>query len=420
MIKSTQAHSHAIHGLTRRGFVKFVAKMMVGGCAAIRLLDWGGPETSVAQEADHLVVRVHDTNATFWDYATGYYWDHVNQAVVDDMVDRAVCELTGCADINDAWHDVMSDYSAGDRVAVKINCNGNWTGSTPNHIIDACVEPIIAVLRGLVNIGIPQSDIYIYDAVRTLHERYPTRIHAVFPSVHVIGMESVSFGRTGDPYERIVLQRPIAESLYLADILINCQHLINMPLLKSHGPGVTGALKNHVGSQSVHSDLGLPDPTPIHHNMYTTSLADLNNNPHIRDKTRLIVADGLFGNWSFVVIDNGIMVGHPWITFGNAAANSIFASRDPVAVDSVMYDIIKAETDARGIDLDDGYYLHEAEALGLGIHEHTPYRRIRYREIESSATARGRVDEAIADFGEGAASRQDVETMIEEYQQSSL
>jgi hypothetical protein len=178
------------------------------------------------------------------------------------------------------------------------------------------------------------------------------------------------------------------EALYIGDILVNCQHLINIPILKSHVTGVTGALKNHVGSQSTSSSSGSSVPDPIHNNV-SESLADLNNNPHIRDKTRLIVADGLFGNWSHGVIDDGVMVNHPWLTFGNGAPNSMFFSFDPVALDSVMYDIIIAEEEARGNHVFDDDHLQYAEDLGLGIHENKPYSRIDYKEIDISANGGG-------------------------------
>jgi hypothetical protein len=89
-------------------------------------------------------------------------------------------------------------------------------------------------------------------------------------------------------------------------------------------------------------------------------LADINDNPHIRDKTRLVIGDGLFGNpyvnWDSV---------ERWDIFNNDDPNILFFSTDPVAISSVMMDYIVAE---RGNQ--DHEHLHAAASLGLGVHEH--------------------------------------------------
>ena len=344
---------------------------------------WGSGGQALAQTAGPLVIGVRHNRATWWDYNSNYYWDFVDQAVVNQMVDYGITALAKESSPAAAWQRVMAAYRSGDKVAVKINCNGNEGPTVANHVIDACIEPIVAVIRGLVGLGIPQQNIFVYDGVRVLHSRYATRIHAWYPAVQVVDGSTVTYGLTGDLDERIVFRNPDMEALYIADVLIRCQHLINIPILKSHCCGVTGALKNHVGSQSTHSNSPWCRPDPIH-NHFDESVTDLNLNRHIRDKTRLVVADGLFGNWSHCVVDNGVMVGHPWRTFGNGAPNFMFFSFDPVALDSVMFDFLKAETDARGIRLNDAEHLHYAEASGLGTHDHRPYSRIVYKEFDIS------------------------------------
>jgi hypothetical protein len=89
-------------------------------------------------------------------------------------------------------------------------------------------------------------------------------------------------------------------------------------------------------------------------------MADINNNPHIRDKTRLVIGEGLFGNplnnWSSI---------EQWDIFGTDDPNILFFSVDPVAISSVMTDYIVAERGNQGHEA-----LHAAAALGLGVHEH--------------------------------------------------
>ena len=107
-------------------------------------------------------------------------------------------------------------------------------------------------------------------------------------------------------------------------------------------------------------------------------LADINNNPNIRDKTRLVIGDGLFGNpytnWQSV---------ERWEIFGDDDPNILFFSTDPVAISSVMTDYLMAE---RGWQ--DHEHLHAGAHLGLGIHEHwnneidKEYTSIEYIEID--------------------------------------
>jgi len=89
-------------------------------------------------------------------------------------------------------------------------------------------------------------------------------------------------------------------------------------------------------------------------------LADINNNPHIRDKTRLILADGIFGNAHSFDQDP-----ERWNIFGNDDSNIFFFSTDPVAISSVMSDYIMEE---RGWQ--DHQQLHAADYIGLGVDEH--------------------------------------------------
>jgi hypothetical protein len=129
-----------------------------------------------------------------------------------------------------------------------------------------------------------------------------------------------------------------------------------MPIIKRHGLGynfgITLSFKNHYGT--------IRDPRFLHENR-SSRLLDLNSNPHIRDKTRLVIGDGLFGNWR----SNS---GKPerWDTFGNAAPNSLFFATDPVAIDSVMCDFLEAE---EWINNEADDYLQLAEEAGLGVYE---------------------------------------------------
>ncbi len=147
----------------------------------------------------------------------------------------------------------------------------------------------------------------------------------------------------------------------------------------------------------------------------TNILADINNNPHIRDKTRLIVGEGLYGNAHTNWQDT-----ERWSIFGNDDPNILFFSTDPVAISSVMTDYIMAE---RGWQ--DHQQLHAADNLNLGVHDHWDsfrtkrYSLIDYINIDADKVNRLDIDRKIRDFKEGNATEKEIRDMINTYMEAS-
>jgi uncharacterized protein (DUF362 family) len=153
------------------------------------------------------------------------------------------------------------------------------------------------------------------------------------------------------------------------DLLVEATYLINMPILKAHGgAGVTLSFKHHLGS--------LRRPWDLHPYIYGyedsfdstwSPLVDIYKNPNILSKTVLTIGDCLFGSWQ-----NNTGSLPKWNTFknnlGTDAPNSLFFATDPVAIDSVMSDFIKAENPPRVEDWVINY-LRLADDDGLGIFE---------------------------------------------------
>lgn len=156
-----------------------------------------------------------------------------------------------------------------------------------------------------------------------------------------------------------------------------------MPIMKKHGmAGVTLGFKNHFGSfdgcDLIHWSVDLGDGNYI---PTYSGLVDIYNNTHFKNKTVLIVGDGLYG----ARINNYDEVPSPWPTFDNQSPNSLFFSIDPVAVDCVMYDLLDAEG---GVPTGSDDYLKLANASGLGTFEHWDaahhYHAIDYQRLEVS------------------------------------
>lgn len=343
------------------------------------------------------VVRVHSEHATNWDFTTVYYWEYVNQSVIDRMVEEGVKAFTGASDVQTAWQQILSNYSFGDIVGIKINGNDFWNSRLDE--INTIPEIINAVINGVKSVGVPESDIWVIEPSdgrnRYFYQYYYDSINGLYPDVRLLDNDDVSFGT----YSELRVSFPYTSDHYITDQMYEIDHLIMIPIMKAITPnwGVTGAIKMMQGN--------IQSPGDFHGTLARTSADNPNvlmyQNPHIIGKVRLIVGDGLFGAWTGIHFDGGwggtdtlVSPNHRddvpnrWITFNNGAPNVLFFGVDPVAMDCVMYDHLVRERDAQ--DQVPGQsmapfnepQLIAGEAAGLGIRDHTPYSEIEYVEIE--------------------------------------
>jgi len=311
------------------------------------------------------VVHTYCERAANWDFATGWWGAHVDQDVVSDMVDRGVMELTGRKTRADAWRALIPNYVSGQRVAIKVNLNNARTVDDSDDIVDALVEPVNAVIAGLTEIGVAASDIWVYDAVRSIPTRFKNGCD--YPGVHFSGDSSSN--PQGFSTTQMVSFHPPAggsalEDQLISNVLVNAHYLINMPLMKMHGSArVTLSFKNHFGS--INYCAALHRYTFPSDDVYTSTyspLVDIYKNPQFGGKTVLTIGDGLYGS-----MGTQSSTPEPWATFGNASPCSLFFSQDPVALDSVMYDFLEAEA---GVEINGDDYLALASQAGLGVFEH--------------------------------------------------
>ena len=107
-------------------------------------------------------------------------------------------------------------------------------------------------------------------------------------------------------------------------------------------------------------------------------------NPHIRDKTVLIIGDALYGGWQ-----SNNTAPERWDSFNDDSPNMLFFSGDPVAIDSVMFDYLDREGYVNPASED---ILVVAAQAGLGVHERWDndtdrhYQSIDYIEIEGAGS----------------------------------
>lgn len=371
--------------LTRRDFVKKAAfagaSLAVGGGLLTTRLDALAQGTKIylplilkPPSPSNRVVHVHDTDATYWNFGSSYYGNYVRQDVVNNMVDRGVMALTGTGSVAQAWATLFKavnadGYQSGQKIAIKVNFNNSLgSGCSDNdRQIDALIHPVNAIVQGLKQMGVAEGDIWIYDAVRGIPDRFVNG--CPYSGVRFFDEECRTPAQfnSSDPNASVTFSPPAGipdpPTEKITDVLIDATYLINMPIMKTHdSAGVSLGFKNHLGT--VRNPGGLHDYIFPGWSRFRTDYSpfiDIYQNPHVGAKTILTIGDGLFGALGYTAPPS------PWTTFGDSAPNSLFFATDPVALDSVMYDFLAAET---AIKDNADIYLSVAADAGLGTFEH--------------------------------------------------
>jgi hypothetical protein len=339
---------HRLRPLTNKLIIVSVSSLLVvQAYQTYQVFQRGRVPLAIGQGAPSPVVWITNSSA-----ANGYdqpWANKANQTVVNTMMDNAIKSLTGQATVVQAWtsifttHNSGPDYVNGENIVLKVNFNNSWDCDNNGCPIYQVTN---AVLRQLVNDkNIPQANIAVYDTSRDFPSYFIQGVSSSFPNVRLNpdagpnGACTVADNVLGAPF---------------GCALSNAKYLINMPLLRVHGgAGVTLSFKNHLGSTSQPGNFhgGFFNTNPS-----TNSLVRLNQHPFIRAKTILIIDDALYG------LTRGGPDGHPDLT-----PNSLFLSKDPVAIDSVMTDYLEsvgACVDCTGNE--PRIYLQAAAGVGLG------------------------------------------------------
>jgi hypothetical protein len=240
--------------------------------------------------------------------------EKLSAQVVRQLVDRSITKLTGIEDVKSAW---QSLFRPDEKIAIKVNAFRNST-------IWTHVELVTAVTDSLVEAGIPGEQIIVFDYWTSELETAGFTINRDGPGVRCYG--------TDDAY---ATTWPINnQAVKISDILMECDALINIPVLKSHMiAGLTFALKNHYGS--------VASPDALH--TMGVYLPGLNAIPPIKNSTRLVVGDVLSacaqytGSWPYWSADT--------------VGDSILMSFDPLAHDRVGLDILQGMVEEKGLSM---------------------------------------------------------------------
>ncbi len=375
------------------------------------------------------VVWAFDPSATEWKGpGDGYWWEegHTRQAAVDAMMSGALRRLAGKEKDRDSWNALFryfnkahgngnAGYKRGEKIVIKVNLVGCIASANSGSVdpvsydmvrgmdyMNTSPQMILALLRQLVNAaGVDQSDIAVGDPLSLFPNQYYDLCVKEFPKVHYLDHDG---GNAGHPRTRIQASsipfywssRPTGTTQdYVPDVYAEAKYLINMANLKSHTlAGVTLCAKNHFGS------LIRTPPQRGYYDMHTTlpgrtpgaghyrDLVDLMGHAHVGGKTLVYFIDGLYPGVHPIESAPRKWNSAP---FNGGWASSLFASQDPVAIDSVALDFLRAEWNNYPHMSGADDYLHEAaladnppsgtfydpdhagnvtRLASLGVHEH--------------------------------------------------
>jgi len=375
------------------------------------------------------VVWVHDPDATDWDGpGDGHWWEssHTNQAAVDQMMARAIRALSGEANSAAAWDKLFehfnkthgkgnAGYKSGEKILITINyvgCIKIWDrrgvtriedyGLRGRDYMNTSPQMIIALLGQLVDeVGVKQADITVGDPLCYFANEYYDMCHDKFPNVRYLDYVG-KFGRTGAKLSSVPLYWSTPDAAgkttdHVPVSYVEASYLINLANLKSHNDqaGITLCAKNHYGSlvrrpagargyYDMHKDLPFSRPGMGHYR----PLVDLMGHKHLGGKTLLYLIDGLYAGKHAKE-----RAPRKWYSppFNGDWTSSLFASQDPVAVDSVGFDFLWTEWDdaphrsgtsdylieaaladdpASGAFYDPNHKGNVARLASLGVYEH--------------------------------------------------
>ena len=340
------------------------------------------------------VVWAHNPDATdqsFTASETSFFWKKgvIDQSVVSQMLQNTITQLTGEGDLDKAWEALFkyhnkrkrgtnAGYSEGEAIFIKINQGCTWAlngypydpatdskgwGST--GVTEATPQFVLELLYQLIEVaGVPQDKIFIGDPGKYIYKHNMDAWYTAYPDVNYICEKADGSGfqqssPTGGPvfnYSDGGAIMPDAEPYTYYEVT-DVEYLINVANLKPHVVnGISLTAKNHFGTQRQRDDIGAGNlhPGTLNGNVPAQNLGwgkyrvlvDIMGNEFMGDNTMLFLVDGLLGGGAnetkcpvkyFSDIFNG--EGHAdgdW-------ANSIFASQDEVALESVCQDVLRAE-----------------------------------------------------------------------------
>lgn len=293
------------------------------------------------------------------DYASFMQPNHLwpRAEVAERLLERVLTDLTGASNLVSA---LARFIHPSERVAIKVNGIAGQIG----HTVAVNFELIDPMVKGLIELGISPERITVY-------EQYPT--YLMGSRVNVRKWQLPDGVRTGThnnrdhvmPRVRIWKNVPTRFCRFMTE----ADAIIDMTMMKDHSLcGFTGALKN-----ITHGNV--ENPEDHHEHRASPQIALLYRHPVPLSRVRLHVVDAFK-----IIYDKGPLDKDPRTRVPHGA---VYASTDPVAIDTVGWKVIEDERKRRGgMTLEAAgrrpNYIEEAARLGLGVHD---WNDIRLRSV---------------------------------------
>jgi len=345
------------------------------------------------------VIWVHDNDASsavsdYTNWRTGQS-NGISQETIDNMMDQGILSLTNRSTIRDAWVNLLelinSSEIPGKKIAIKVNFNN------PVDHFNSLPHTIKSLLDQLTLVGFNEVDIYIYDVSRTIWPSFKDYlINTGYTNVNFVDKDNIgSFGgwaAIGYLIDPDVTSGNCRSSFYASkpELLNTVDYLINIPIYRGHGGAqITFGFKNHYGSLPYAAPYSQPAgggpefhdgsnrtgaggvsecwswddnlPSSMDDLNANHPLVQLSNDNSIKDKTILVIGDGIFSHYT-----------NNYVAVPDHNPNSLWLSKDPVALDSALFDFLKQARGGDGGSLQSMWqaYLHIAGRKGLGVHAH--------------------------------------------------
>lgn len=301
--------------------------------------------------------------------------DKINAEAVSGMVSRGIPRLTG----REMKESFKLFFKPTDIVGLKVNPVGP-------PLINTRLELVEAMIRWLADSGLPRENIIIWDRFKDMLDA-AGYTSSNFPGVKIEALQIVDekrekgkdhasidnfdrdafyfaegiFGKGAPPYHK-------DDESYLNQHVFKDEHsyfgklvtqkltkIINLPAFKNTGNGISMATKN-LGYAVICNSGRLH--RPLFFRVCTEVLAA----PWVRDKLVLNITDGIRGQYD----------GGPGLNAQFVYPNhSLYFATDPFALDMVCHEQLKTKRKDMNVKVDEHprytAYLHQAEALGLGI-----------------------------------------------------
>ncbi|MFB3905130.1 MAG: DUF362 domain-containing protein [Acidobacteriota bacterium] len=231
------------------------------------------------------------------------------------LVNQGIMRLTGADSAREAWRQFVHPS---DVVGLKVNCLAGKGLSTSTQLAEA-------VVQCLEEVGVSREAIVIWD-------RHSDDLESAGFRIATEGRRPRCYGNDIGGYETDLAAWGSVGSLLASTLVRTCSVIINLPVLKDHGiAGVSVAMKNMFGA--IHN------PNKYHLNVCNPYVADVFMLSPIRTKVRLTICEAVVAQYEG---------GPPYMPQWCWPMNSLILGSDPVALDSVGWQLIEEKRKEKG------------------------------------------------------------------------